>query len=195
MQSQFPDWWIRAGGSPYPAGVQASLLNELEGMSANASLSALIIRDQQHALNLSGGKETFIPSRLLYGAIPQALLDAYLFWRDESVSPRNMEAPSNRDPLSGYQRLRGYPVDKDGEHIIFVEIQNVGSWERYTGVKAPRVGPHTATAEFTLECTGKGHYSACNANFAFGPLIESAYLPAQASPAAPFELSAGSRRT
>ena len=82
MQSQFPDWWIRAGGSPYPAGVQASLLNELEGMSANASLSALIIRDQQHALNLSGGKDSCY---LLYKLKREYGLNVAAFTADMNV--------------------------------------------------------------------------------------------------------------
>lgn len=102
-------------------------------------------------MNLSGGRETFIPVRLLYGVVPQALLDAYMFWRDESSSPRNTFV-DYREQLSGYQRLRGYPIDKDGEHIIFVEIHNIGSWERFSGVKPSRVDP--STTEQTLECTG-----------------------------------------
>jgi len=36
---------------------------------------------------LSGGKEILVPARLLYGVIPDALLDTYHFWQDESIVP------------------------------------------------------------------------------------------------------------
>lgn len=56
-------------------------------------LSCVISRTREHSKNLSGGVETFVPARLLYGTIPQALLDVYQFWQDE-------------DDL-----IRGYPLD------------------------------------------------------------------------------------
>lgn len=45
--------------------------------------SVVIIRDKVHPANISGTDEQFIPSRLLYGIVPSALLDSYLFWQDK----------------------------------------------------------------------------------------------------------------
>ena len=90
-QVQYPDWWVRGAGSPYPAGLGEYLMNDLYGVSmtrpAPNHLSVLIVRDAQHHLNLSGGKETFVPRRLLAGMVPDALLDTYRFWQDESEAP------------------------------------------------------------------------------------------------------------
>lgn len=81
IQHQYPDWWIRGSGAPYPMGCTEHLTNELDGICSNPSTSVLVVRDQQHKKNLSGGKEVLVPSRLLYGLIPDALLDAYTFWQ------------------------------------------------------------------------------------------------------------------
>jgi len=86
-QTQYPSWWIRGAGNPYPMGVHGYLINDIDGISAAPSASVLIIRDTEHHLNLSGGKEVLVPSRLLYGIVPDALLDAYTFWQDESRIP------------------------------------------------------------------------------------------------------------
>ena len=48
------------------------------------TLSIVIRREPTHEDNLSGGRETFVPKRLLYGSIPDCLLDEYRFWQDES---------------------------------------------------------------------------------------------------------------
>ncbi len=45
--------------------------------------SVVIIRDKVHPANISGTDEQFVPSRLLYGIVPSALLDSYLFWQDK----------------------------------------------------------------------------------------------------------------
>lgn len=76
-QQPYPDWyhffhpfptehprWENGAGSPYPTGVNAT-----------SQGSVMIIRDVNHQDNLSGGKETFIPERLLYGLLPSALFD------------------------------------------------------------------------------------------------------------------------
>ena len=77
---QHPSWWVNAGGHPYPKDLQVCLVNDISDVSRNFATSALIIREDTHHLNLSGGKEKFVPARLLYGAIPQALLDTFRFW-------------------------------------------------------------------------------------------------------------------
>lgn len=53
-----------------------------------------------------GTQEQFIPSRLLYGIVPSALLDTHMFWQDKS------------------DNLRGYPKD-DATHIIYIELQKL----------------------------------------------------------------------
>lgn len=86
-----------------------------------SSQSILIIRDQQHNLNLSGGKELFLSPRFLYGLIPHALLDAYSFWRSEGLAPVGTPV-EQLHKYRGYQRLLGYPNDTEGEFMIIVEI-------------------------------------------------------------------------
>ena len=46
--------------------------------------SVIIIRDTADPRNLSGGKETFVPERLLLGLLPQCMLEEYLFWQVSS---------------------------------------------------------------------------------------------------------------
>lgn len=69
-------------------------------------LSVVIMRDAAHPQNVSGSQEQFIPSRLLYGIVPSALLDNHMFWQDKN------------------DNLRGYPTD-DSPHIIYVELQKL----------------------------------------------------------------------
>lgn len=104
-KTQFPDWWIRGSGQPYPGGdpsrnpvVYSDIAKQLR------VASVVVVRDPDHPKNLSGGREVYIPERYLYGLIPQALLDAYLFWKDESLAPRG----AGSLPVEGYKRLMGY---------------------------------------------------------------------------------------
>lgn len=127
--TQYPEWWIRASGSPYPMGVNDYLSNDINGVSRLPANSVMIYRDQQHHLNLSGGRETLIPSRLLYGAVPDSLLESYVFWEDESVLPPGCDFASFPQGIRSYQRLRGYPKSTDSEYMIFVEFIYIGSWE------------------------------------------------------------------
>jgi len=53
-REQFPNWWIRAGGSPYPMELSNSLYNDIDGVSSNPKASVLVVRDPSHQLNLSG---------------------------------------------------------------------------------------------------------------------------------------------
>ena len=130
-QMQYPDWWIRGAGNPYPLDVPNHLMNDIEGISKAPHSSVLVIRESQHHLNLSGGKEVLVPSRLLYGLVPQALLDAYIFWQDESIVPVGTPEEDFATASKGYKKLRGYPVEKQGEYVMIVEIQSVGSWADY----------------------------------------------------------------
>lgn len=110
-------------------GMNDYLVNELEGNSSNPASSVLVVRDQQHIKNLSGGKEVLVPSRLLYGLIPDALLDAYTFWQDESIVPQGTTIDDFAMASRGYKRLRGYPKEEDGEFMIFVETSCIGSFD------------------------------------------------------------------
>ncbi|MAT98943.1 MAG: hypothetical protein CL608_17505, partial [Anaerolineaceae bacterium] len=75
----WPSWARHEAGHPYAS-------------SYNKPMSAVITRDWTVEQNLSLGTETYIPSRLLYGVLPQALLDKHAFWQDET------------------DQLRGYPA-------------------------------------------------------------------------------------
>ena len=75
----WPSWERYGAGHPYA--------------DSHAQIkSAVITREWTVDANLSLGKETFMPSRLLYGILPHALLAAYSFWQDED------------DHLRGYPR-------------------------------------------------------------------------------------------
>lgn len=109
-----------------------ALTNDIDSGSNEKTSSVVVCREQQHPLNLSGGRETLIPSRFLYGLVPQALLDSYIFWQDESISSPGLrqqkethDIDDGKEFFEGFKRLRGYPVAEDGEHIIIVEIKNI----------------------------------------------------------------------
>lgn len=109
-----PDWWKQGAGSPYPKGVGEHLRADIisgPGFASINSPSAAIIRDAAHALNLSGGRETFVPAHLLYGMIPHALLDTHRFWQDETPA-----GYTNR------KRLRGYPQATGAETLLVADI-------------------------------------------------------------------------
>ena len=80
-EGMWPEWERHGAGHPY-------------GDSHNQTKSAVITRDWMVEANLSLGRETYLPSRLLYGLVPQALLDTHAFWQDEDDhvrgSPRGM---------------------------------------------------------------------------------------------------------
>jgi thiol-disulfide isomerase/thioredoxin len=146
--TQFPDWWIRAGGVAYPAGFNDVLMNDVEGGSRQPSLSVLIHRDQQHKLNLSGGRETLVPSRLLYGVVPETLLDNYLFWQDESIAPPGTRIDDLPIVSRGYKRMRGYPREEDGEFMIIVEFLSTGDWSDIITTTS------TSKSSDFVQCTG-----------------------------------------
>jgi hypothetical protein len=107
------------------------LINDIDANSSSPHASILVVRDQQHHLNFSGGKEVLVPSRLLYGVVPDALLDSYTFWQDESIVPEGITIDQFEDAMRGYKRLRGYPKEDDGEFMIFIEFTSVGSYENH----------------------------------------------------------------
>lgn len=142
-ERQYPDWWIRGAGVPYPTSMRDYLSNDVTGVSLQPGHSVLVVREQQHVLNISGGRETLVPERFLYGVVPHALLEAYRFWEDESLAPRGTKPDDFARLSRGYKRLLGYPVDEDGEFMIIVEFSYTGSWTDFippaTGTNAPQV--------------------------------------------------------
>ena len=105
-RSQYPEWWIRGSGNPYPAQLAGVVYSDFDSGSPSYE-SVLVVRDQQHPLNMSGGKEVLIPARYLYGLVPQALLDAYTFWKDESQAPAGTTPERMGIVSQSYKRLRG----------------------------------------------------------------------------------------
>ena len=79
--------------------------------------------------NLSGTEEQFVPARLLYGLLPQALLDTYHFWQDDD------------DNLRGYHKTEKRTCD----HYIYVELD------------PPEQFDHLAvTGALSAGCRGRG---------------------------------------
>lgn len=147
-REQFPDWWVRAGGSPYPMELSGSLYNDIDGISSNAKASVLIVRDPSHQSNLSGGKEISVPSRFLYGVLPDSLLENYNFWQDESICPMNT-LPENLELASrGYKRLRGYSTNADSEFMMLVEFQFTGLWSNMNNSSSEKIND-----PFLIQCT------------------------------------------
>ena len=148
-RSQYPDWWLHGSGMPYPVGIAGYLSNNVT--SKNASLtqeSVLIHRDAHHKDNFSGGRETFVPSRLLAGVIPESLLESYHFWSDESEAPNDSCMESLYQYSRNYKRLCGYPVEENGEYIIIVEFIFSGSWPE-SAFNAP-----ANRNKANIQCTG-----------------------------------------
>lgn len=146
-RSQLPEWWLRGSGVPYPAGDprQAPFVaSSLESQPVGAA-SVLVVRDAVHHSNLSGGREVLVPERFLRGLIPQALLDAYLFWKDESQVPRGTSPEQFLVASRGYKRLLGYPVDPEGEFAIIVELKCTSSHNLH---------PVPFNNPMVIQCTG-----------------------------------------
>jgi hypothetical protein len=47
---------------------------------------------------------------------------------DESLAPRGCTENEFVAASRGYKRLLGYPIDKEGEHMMIVEISSTGNW-------------------------------------------------------------------
>ena len=105
-QQPWPHWARHEAGHPLD--------------SPNPAPSAVITRDASDAENLSLGEETFIPARLLFGVVPDTLLEQFRFWQDEE------------------DHLRGYSLKKDGEDCIFVNLSK-GAHVALHGARFERV--------------------------------------------------------
>jgi hypothetical protein len=110
-----PAWWQRGGGEPYPKNVSNKLCSDLDTDAFGESYaSCAIIRDANHELNLSRSRETLVPTCLLLGLIPEALLDSHRFWQDETTVPGALN----------FRRLRGYPLEHSADYILIVDVFN-----------------------------------------------------------------------
>ena len=103
----WPGWGRHEAGHPY-------------AVSYQHNASAVITRDWSVDANLSLSKETYIPSRLMYGAVPQALLDEFEFWQDEA------------------DQLRGYSRNGKCNDVILVRLA-VGTHVSQYGARLDRV--------------------------------------------------------
>ena len=118
--------WERHGaGHPYEGGREAQQ-------------SCVITRDATIDANLSLGVETYIPERLLYGLLPQALFAtfAYDFWQDEE------------DHIRGYPRTdpSGKPINESAaQHVIFVQLAR-GAHVAFAGERFQQAKPGRDTA-------------------------------------------------
>ena len=101
-KNPWPSWERHGAGHPYAQYPDPT--------------SVVITRGWDYPENLSGGEETFIPSRLLYGLVPCALLDTHKFWQDEEDNLRGY--PHEEGPYIIYVRLRAALLDpiKDNSH-------------------------------------------------------------------------------
>ena len=118
-------------------GVLDHVPSDLEGSGRHESV--VVTRDATHAANLSGGVETYVPPRLLRGVVPEALLEDYRFWRDEST---------DADPA--YERCRGYPLGADDG-----DDDSSSSQRRETGDSDDLLVLETCrTGTYALDATG-----------------------------------------
>jgi len=127
----YPKWWERGAGVPFPAGIQSFVSTDVAPSDDGSSV--LIVREASHPENLSGGRETFVPERLLYGALPCCLFEKYRFWHDETwesacLVPSDGGTKKSRFhvPISKITRvIRGYPLNESEDSMLLIHIQPV----------------------------------------------------------------------
>lgn len=112
-RSAWPEWERHGGGHPLAT-------------RSMSDVSSIITRGWgvkgRHSQNLSGGVETYIPDRLLFGLLPEALLDRKLLNEDK-------DRCKYVDRWEWWQAeddtLRGYPVTPDQQYIIVATLETV----------------------------------------------------------------------
>uniref|UniRef100_A0A7S1J653 ubiquitinyl hydrolase 1 n=1 Tax=Eutreptiella gymnastica TaxID=73025 RepID=A0A7S1J653_9EUGL len=77
---------------------------DVEGESGGAGV--VIFRDAVVPQNRSGTQEQFLPARLLYGLVPQALLEKYTLWQDDN------------------DHIRGYPIEGVEDHYLAIDLDD-----------------------------------------------------------------------
>eukprot|EP00756_Hemistasia_phaeocysticola_P020667 Hpha_TRINITY_DN15730_c3_g3::TRINITY_DN15730_c3_g3_i3::g.38070::m.38070 len=100
--------------------------------------SEVITRDARAAGNLSGGQETFMPSQLLHGVVPQALIEKYSFWSDDAKGL--LRGYPKKPPLPGkpadnvlvdlmHETHQGVPASQTSALIIrFASKERLSGW-------------------------------------------------------------------
>jgi hypothetical protein len=136
----WPEWERHGGGHPFLTFQQSDLTTVITRSWGTIG---------RHSRNLSGGVETFIPDRLHIGILPEALLD-----------PKQSKGSKARDKsIDRYEfwqgeddRIRGYPVNEDQQHIIEVDLCNVETTDCTkipgTGAKVRRVSRQQVESDY-----------------------------------------------
>ena len=110
-RSAWPEWERHGGGHPHQ-------------VRSSSDVSAIITRgwgvQGRNSRNLSGGIETFVPDRLLFGLLPEALLDPKLQKdsKDRCKYVDRWEWWQGEDDT-----LRGYPVTSDQQHVMIAPLE------------------------------------------------------------------------
>lgn len=84
---------------------------------ARGASSCVILRHPTHPNNLSKSTETFLPSRILTGIIPDSLLQTHYFWQDLD------------------DNIRGYPRDAKETHLLWVHWKEI-NYEQMSSLQA-----------------------------------------------------------
>ena len=80
----WPRWERHGAGHPY-------------ANSCPGEQSAVITRAWSVRANVSLGEETYVPARLLWGVLPETLLEDFIFWQDEDDQLRGYPVALNKD--------------------------------------------------------------------------------------------------
>lgn len=136
----WPEWERHGGGHP--------LL-----VHSSFDMTTVITRSWgitgKHSRNLSGGVETYLPARLLFGLLPEALLDPKLAKDDKD---RVKHVDRYEFWQSEDDKIRGYPVSEDQHYIIEVEMRKTDPVDctkvKGTSVKVQRVSRTKVEREY-----------------------------------------------
>ena len=75
----------------------------------------MITREWSVSKNLSGGRETYIPTRLLHGVLASAFLDDYQFWQAEDDTLRGYATAHKASTAAFVIHVQLLP----GNHVVF----------------------------------------------------------------------------
>ena len=148
----WPSWERHGAGHPYAC-------------SNTEQASAVITREWSVSKNLSGGRETYIPTRLLHGVLASAFLDDYQFWQAEDDTLRGYATAHKASTAAFVIHVQLLP----GNHVVF-------AGKRFAEMavdKELHVPPAVAIVRRLEEAPpGRGDSGACGALGARGVLHE-----------------------
>jgi len=154
----FPKWWSRGAGKAYPNGVSGSLLNKVQGgrYFSNPQKSVLIVRENAHPDNVSGGKETYIPDRMLFGIVPECLLNEYYFWMDETWESE-CKVPCNLfgsvdEEKSNQKAENDAPAQQQNKAKRARKKKTQNTREGYRSIRILRGYPRDEDGEYIILC-------------------------------------------